>query len=594
MSDGRYTLRLEELGERVLPRSPFEAPSLGAPPAPGAAVVWVGNVAELQAAVRNVQSGQTIVVRPGTYDLTETLVVGKFGQVANVTIRGATDDFRDVVLRGRGMENASYGSVPNGISVYNAQDVTIANLSVGEVYFHPIDIQGVQGAERVRVYHVRAFDGGEQLVKSSAGGGGADYCTLEYSLFEYTGALPATDHGGGIGYTGGVHAHETDGWVIRNNLWRNFHTPDTAAHLFGPTVLMWNGSRDTIVEGNTFIDCDRAVSLGLTDIAGFDHQGGVVRNNFVYQRPGLFSAFRQAESDAQILVCDSPGTAVYHNTVLTNGNSRFAIEVRWANVGVAFSNNLADAPVRARDGGAYTAAGNYLSATPALFVNATAGDLHLVDNSATRSFVIDRAVSLSVSTDWDGDGRSAGTADVGADEWRATVSPPSVSPPPPGPVTSPPAPAPVPAPAPAPVPAPAPTPAPTGPVLSSAVGGPFGLVFGMNSDGSVRFVQVGAYLGYTGALSVAVADVNRDGMPDVITGTTSGMGLVRVFSGTDGAELAAFLPFGGLPIGVTVAARDENGDGFADLFVAPVGFPLSAVFSGRDRSFLGVVGASFG
>ena len=586
MSGGRYTLRLEELAERVLPRSPFEAPSLGPPPAPGTGVVWVDTVDELQAAVRNIQSGQTIVIRPGTYNLTETLVVGKFGQVTNVTIRGETGDFRDVVIRGRGMENASYGTVPHGISVYNAQDVTIADLSVGEVYFHPIDIQGIQGAERVRVYHVRAFDGGEQLVKSSAGGGGADYCTLEYSLFEYTGALPATDHGGGTGYTGGVHAHEADGWVIRHNLWRNFHTPDTAAHLFGPTVLMWNYSRDTVVEGNTFIDCDRAVALGLIDKDGFDHQGGAVRNNFVYQTPGLFSGFRRAESDAQILVCDSPGTAVYHNTVLTNGNSRFAIEVRWANVGVAFDNNLADAPLRARDGGAYTAAGNYLSATPALFTNPTAGDLHLVDGTATRASVIDKAVALAAGADWDGDGRSTGTADVGADEWLGSAPLPTV-PPPPGPVTSPPPPAPAPA------PVPAPAPAPAGPVLSTAVGGPFGLVFALNSDGSVRFVQLAAYFGYTGRVSAAVADVNGDGMPDVITGTVDGLGLVRVFSGVDGAELAAFLPFGPLPVGVIVAAGDANGDRFADLFVAPIGFPLNAVFSGRDRAFLGLAAGAF-
>ena len=137
---------------------------------------------------------------------------------------------------------------------------------------------------------------------------------------------------------------------------------------------MWNGSSDTVVEGNTFIDCDRAVAFGLVDKAGgFDHQGGVIRNNFVYQRPGLFSAARRAASDGQLLVYDSPGTQVYHNTVLTNGNSRLSLEVRWANTGVAFDNNLADAPLGQRDGGTYTAAGNYLSATPAMFVNPAAG-----------------------------------------------------------------------------------------------------------------------------------------------------------------------------------------------------------------------------
>ena len=429
MRDRRCTLRLEELGERVLPRSPFEAPSLGPPPAPGAGVVWVDTVAELQDAVRNLQSGQTVVVQRGTYDLTETLYLGRSGPVAGVTIRGETDDFRDVVIRGRGMENASYGAVPHGISVYNAQDVTIANLSVGEVYFHPIDIQGVQGAERVRVYHVRAFDGGEQIVKASAGGGGADFCTLEYSVFEYTGALPATDHGGGIGYTGGLHAHEADGWVIRHNLWRNFHTPDGVEHPFAPTVLMWNYSSDTVVEGNTFVDCDRAVALGLVDRPdGSDHTGGVIRNNFVYQRPGLFTAERRTGSDGQLLAYDSPGTVIAHNTVLTNGNSRFSLEVRWA--AVEFRNNLTDAPYRGRDGGTFAEGGNYTAATPDMFVDPAAADLHLRDTAATRAAVIDRAdPTYGIPVDWDLNGRPSGGAyDVGADEF-VTAPPPANTPP---------------------------------------------------------------------------------------------------------------------------------------------------------------------
>ena len=91
---------------------------------------------------------------------------------------------------------------------------------------------------------------------------------------------------------------------------------------------MWNHSQNTVVEGNTIVDCDRAIALGLSlQTTGHDHQGGIVRNNFVYQRPGLFSASRRAGSDGQIIIYDSPGTQVYHNTVVTSGNSAFSIEV---------------------------------------------------------------------------------------------------------------------------------------------------------------------------------------------------------------------------------------------------------------------------
>jgi hypothetical protein len=420
-------LRVEELEPRQLLKSPYEAPPLPPPPGPSADVVWVGTVGELQSAVRNLRSGQTIVVRGGTYHLTETLVIGRSGPLQSVTIRGATDDFNDVVIRGKGMDNPAYGGVPHGISVYNAQDVTIANLSVGDVYYHPIDLQGIQGAERVRLYHTRIFDGGEQLIKSSAGGGGVDDCIVEYSVIEYTAGTPATDHGAGVGYTGGISAHEVDRWVVRHNLFRNFHTPDSSAWWFNPVVLMWNHSADTLVEGNTFINVDRAVALGLYDNTGFDHQGGVIRNNFVYLEPGLFSAARTAASDGMLLVYDSPGTKVFHNTVLTNGNSRLAIEVRWANSGVEFRNNLADAPLGARDGGAYAASGNFLRATPGMFLDPAGGDLRLVTNDLTRSSVIDKVTApAGVTDDWDGSPRPAGaTADIGADEvvWVHTQPP---------------------------------------------------------------------------------------------------------------------------------------------------------------------------
>jgi hypothetical protein len=414
-------LRLEELEVRDVPATPADAPALPPPPANA---IHVDTVAELQSAVANLQSNQTIVVHPGTYQLTRTLYIGLNNPVQNVTIRGATNEFNDVVIKGLGMDGPFVASLAHGISVYNAQDVTIANLSVGEVYFHAIDLQGVQGADRVNLYHCRFFDAGEQIIKSSAGGGGVDDCRLEYCLVEFTNGPSVIDHGGGTGYTGGLHAHETDRWLIRHNLFRNFHTPDSVTHWFAPVVLMWNGSADTVVEGNTFIDADRAVALGLIDkVGGTDHSGGVIRNNFVYQRPGLFSAARRAASDGQLLVYDSPGTQVYHNTVLTSGNSRLSLETRWLTTGVAFDNNLTDAPFGTRDGGTHTAAGNYTSATASMFVNPSAGNLHLVDSPATRAAVIDRAVSRAgATTDFDNWARPSGpAADIGADE----VAPPN-------------------------------------------------------------------------------------------------------------------------------------------------------------------------
>ena len=90
------------------------APSLGPPPSPGPNVIWVSTQSALQTAFTNLASGQTIVIQPGTYNLSSTLYIGLNSQVTNVTIRGSTDNFNDVVLLGKGMDNSSYGNVPDG------------------------------------------------------------------------------------------------------------------------------------------------------------------------------------------------------------------------------------------------------------------------------------------------------------------------------------------------------------------------------------------------------------------------------------------------------------------------------------------------
>ena len=388
-------------------------------------MIWVNTESSLQSAVKNVKSGQTIVIQKGTYNLSSTLYVGLNANVKNVTIRGETDNFNDVVLLGKGMDNASYGNVPMGISVYNAQNVTIANLSIGNVYYDPIELKGDAGANAVSVYHVRLFDAGEQFIKSQpkSTGVGVNDSSVKYSLIEYTAGTPKTDHGGGIGYTNAIDIHAGKNWVVSGNLIRNMHTPDSnTSNLWNPAVLVWNGASNVITEGNTFVNTDCAIAYGLIDRTGYDNQNGVIRNNFIYQTPGLFSASRKADSDGQIVVFDSPGTVVNHNTILTNGNSANSIQFRWTTTGAEAKNNLTDAALRARDGATFTGSGNYTAATSSMFVDAAAGDLHLVSKIATLANVIDKGTVLSsVTTDWDGQKRPQGNlADIGADEYLGT------------------------------------------------------------------------------------------------------------------------------------------------------------------------------
>lgn len=404
--------------------TPGNAPTL---PMTGTRIVNVSTEPQLQTAIGNLQAGDTIVIADGTYNLTSTLYInGK----NNVTIRGNSGS-ANVVLAGNGMDNANFGNTEFGIWS-NSGNTTIAHLTIRDTYDNTIILN--PGANSARIYSCSLINSGSQFVKSNpitnpdGSVTGNTNGVLEYTIMAYTGNPPG-DHGGnGGGYTNGISAHAAQNWIIRGNLFKNFHTPDTDTYLWNAAVLMWNHSANTIVEQNTFINVDRAVAFGLQQQAtGFDHSGGVIRNNFVYLQPGLMSSARAAGSDGLIIVWDSPNSLVYHNTVLANGNEAYAIEFRFpqSSAGEA-RNNLADVGVHIRDSASATQSGNLATATPALFVNPSAGDLHLL---ATAAVAIDKAPTLSaVSNDIDGDARPQGAAyDIGADEFVAASSTPAIS-----------------------------------------------------------------------------------------------------------------------------------------------------------------------
>src|SRR5262245_7503330 len=154
------------------------APTL---PAPTGTVVNVSTESQLRAAVTSITSNETIIVAPGTYNLTDALYIN--GTFQNVGIRGATNNPDDVVLVGAGMTNSA---VPYGIWVGgNVQGVTIANLTIRDVYYHPIIFNA--STQSPLVHNVHLINAGQQFVKSNPDtvGGGVNNGIVEYSVIEY-------------------------------------------------------------------------------------------------------------------------------------------------------------------------------------------------------------------------------------------------------------------------------------------------------------------------------------------------------------------------------------------------------------------------
>src|SRR5688500_2280944 len=122
-------------------------------------------------------------------------------------------------------------------------------------------------------------------------------------------------------------------------------------------------------------------------------------------------------------------------------------------------------------------------------------------------------------------------------------------------------------------------------IITGAGPGGFPTVKVFNGTNGAEIRSFAAYNeAFTGGVFVAAGDVNGDGVADIITGSGAGVATqVKVFNGTNSAVLASFLPYGpSFSGGVLVAGGDVNGDGFADIITgAGSTTPHVKVFHGR-------------
>ena len=401
------------LSNPVCARLPEDAPVL---PPPGAEylVINVSSAQALADACWNLSSNQAIVIAPGTYNLAGVnfpngidgrLTVGRYGAtpISHIQIRGATGNPADVVIEGAGMLNTL---VPFGFQIFSASDVLIADLSLRNVYYHAVAVQGDQGAHDVQLYHVRLSDAGQQIVKGVAD---SDDVRIEYSeLFLSNGAVNHPEGSPpGSCYTNAIDGVNADRWIIRDNLIHDIHCQDQS--LAGPAILLWQGSVDTLVERNTILRSSRGVALGL--ISATDHLNGIVRNNFIRMDPN-------ADYSVDVpIYTTSPNARLLHNSALTSGRYPNAIEVRYAGAtGVIVVNNLIDAAIGLRNGAVPTLSNNLGGAQSTWFADVVSGNLHL---TPTASAAIGHATALADATDdFDAQPRppEINLSDIGADQ----------------------------------------------------------------------------------------------------------------------------------------------------------------------------------
>jgi len=254
----------------------------------------------------------------------------------------------------------------------SAPRITIADLTVGNVGYHGVQVRGESGASNFMLHNVRVVDTGQQLVKVTVSKtSAADDGTVACSLMEYTDTAPSN-------YTDGVDALGTKGWVVRDNRFVRIRGPQSGRYGAGPAVLFWANSIDTVVERNVIVDSFRGIALGLMpepqDLSRsgdkrFDHQGGIVRNNVICNL--------NPWADEGLEINGAKDVRIDHNTVMVEGSLQWSISTRFPNSTATIRNNITTRNIILRDGGHANEQGNVGGARQSWFQAPATCDLQL-------------------------------------------------------------------------------------------------------------------------------------------------------------------------------------------------------------------------
>ncbi len=326
-------------------------------PAATGDVIYVNFLGQLERAADELKAGRsnvTVIVRPGTYTLSNSIWVAG----TNVTVRGSTGNRDDVRIFGQG--GAQFQS-PTNVFQAAADGFTVADMTIGRVGTHAVQVHGEEpfDADNFKMHNVRVIDTGQQMLKGSynaSGSSSSDNGIVECSLFEYTSGY------GPQYYIGGIDVHRGKNWIVRNNTFRNIRSPEET--LAEHAIHFWSDAAGTLVENNTILNSDRGIGFGLSDRG---HTGGVIRNNKIYHDA--------SRGDVGIALENAPGVTVERNTILFANTYANAIEYRFAGTyGGTIKNNVTNKAITSREGGTAILSGNKTNARISDYVDPASGD----------------------------------------------------------------------------------------------------------------------------------------------------------------------------------------------------------------------------
>lgn len=377
-----------------------------------ARTVNVSTYAQLKSACQSAEPGDTILIAPGVYTISDASRIMVSNHPGPVLVRGTGTTPYSVVVEGLGQDNENVQMVFN---LDNCPQWTFENLMTRNSYYHGFKFD--KASTDCVLRNVVMRDHGESGVKGTsdpAAGVYPDRLLVEHCDIGFT-----TSIGGTRSVVEGIDGVGVKDWVIRSSRFVNVQKGGSSAY----AIFTKGNSMNTIIEACRFENCFIAASFGGggTGIPFFrdgdskyEHRNGIIRNNVMIHC-----------SDAGVYINKGLNCKVYNNTLI---ECELTIQLRFAETSGYVRNNLVvrsphnpnEPIIRIRDGASILANEQNLAATKSDFVTVLAGndstmDFHLAEGSAA----IDAGVNVQedVPTDIDGDPRpQRNLFDAGADE----------------------------------------------------------------------------------------------------------------------------------------------------------------------------------
>jgi Periplasmic copper-binding protein (NosD) len=373
---------------------------------PSAKRVNVSTVSALVSAIGSASKGTTIMLADGTYDISKVWPL-RF-RTDSVQLYGASQDPTRVILKGAGFKSSN---TDEELIKIEAVGIKLAYFTLRDGRANGVKVQ--TGANHwLFIHNVYFIDICERSIKAPdaaiSKNGVVEYCLFQ-QVTPITADIPNLHMDGD--YIAGMDMMKIEGWSIHDNVFKNIRGMHGGARA---AIFLWNGCKNTTVERNVFLGCDRSIALGNPSSANLDMDGGIIRNNFIV-----------AGKDISVEVCNSTGSLIASNTIYST-NPAYTRTVCFNNnrTGNILKDNLVLGKLAVLSGQTPDMAGNLFasSVVSSWFLDASNADLHL---TSAASQAIDKGVPLTqITTDFDGAARSD-KPDIGADEMGAVALPKS-------------------------------------------------------------------------------------------------------------------------------------------------------------------------